>query len=398
MANDARRAGTKPSSSSGPASAAMRGLTLPLVVGVVLAFGGCQNGGATRTGTPKGSGGDASPFVYFPGTSYQSVDGGAHWIQVSSYFLPRVNGHELPKATGYESTAISPAVRWEAVSTTDGTSSVVTIAGTQDNGHTWHQVALPRFAQPSARPIALQFLDATHGWLEVDVSYANSRRGLLFSTQDGGSTWASASLPFSGSIVFASYTVGWLVGAQWATVTANTLARTDDGGKTWTSQTLPLPESSVSMYIPMGQPFFFDRQNGIVPVNVGQSTVIYATHNGGTSWAQTTELANTASDFQAQPFDTGSGRSVWIKDGRRLFVTHDAGATWATVQPDTDLGGAELVAYSDTKVFALTAHGMCPSDSSDPSSYNCTNTSTILGTTDGGQTWETLRTDVSQYP
>ncbi|MGZ3675947.1 MAG: hypothetical protein ACXVCO_16700, partial [Ktedonobacterales bacterium] len=232
---------------------------------------------------------------------------------------------------------------------------------------------------------------------EVDVSQANSRHGLLFSTQDGGTTWTSTPLPFGGSIVFTSDAVGWLAGSQWATVAPNTLARTADGGKTWTTQTLTLPEGIIVWLTSVGQPIFFDQQNGIVPVNVRQSTLIYATHNGGASWTKTAELAIAADDFQWQPLDSGSGRSAWIKVGRSLFVTHDAGATWETIYPDTDLLAAALVARSDTRAYALIGEGMCASASS-TSTSGCINWSTILRTTDGGHTWETVWTYEYQYP
>lgn len=397
MANNAHKEGRPMPSTSRLAPDAIRGLTLLLLVGAVLLFSGCQNGGAAHMDTMKIPDGNASAFLIFPGTAIQSVDGGAHWTQFDSFLLPKATGHQLPTATGYEVAAISPTTRWEAVSTTDGTSSTVTVARTDNGGRTWHQMAFPTFAQPSARPVALQFLDATHGWLEVDVSQANSRRGLLFSTQDGGGTWTSTPLPFGGSIVFTSDSVGWLTGSQWATVTPNTLARTTDGGKTWTTQTLPLPEGAIVWLTTVGQPIFFDRQNGIVPVNVRQSTLIYATHNGGASWTKTAELAIAVDDFQEQPFDSASGRSAWIRVGGSLFVTHDAGATWATVHPDTDLRAAELLVRSDTTAYALTLEGMCASASGTLTS-GCTNRSTILRTSDGGHTWDTVWTYEYQYP
>ncbi|MGZ3681366.1 MAG: WD40/YVTN/BNR-like repeat-containing protein, partial [Ktedonobacterales bacterium] len=228
----------------------------------------------------------------------------------------------------------------------------------------------------------MQFLDSTHGWLEVNLSQTHLRNGLLFSTQDGGATWTSFALPFTGSITFTSLSVGWLVESDWATLN-NTLVGTHDGGKTWTAQTLPLPQGIAATHIVVGLPRFFDQQNGIVPVNVGESTVMYATHNGGTSWAQTATLANFTGDDQAPPFDAGSGHSAWVVVGHNLFTTHNAGATWAAIQHDAHLSGALAMAMrSDTKGYALTENGTCASFKS-----NCTIQTAIIRTTDGGHTW-----------
>src|SRR5690348_11462952 len=98
MANNALK-GECPTSFTSPlAPDAIRGLTLLLLVGAVLLVSACQNGGATQMGTMKGSGGDASPFITFPGTSIQSMDGGAHWTQLDSFLLPRLTDHQLPPA------------------------------------------------------------------------------------------------------------------------------------------------------------------------------------------------------------------------------------------------------------------------------------------------------------
>lgn len=393
MVSNARRPGNATSSTRTHARTAMKRWTLLLIVGVALVVSGCgvtmqtaSNGGAAPTPTLAVAAGDPSLFVFLRGTygTFQTVDDGVHWSQPSTFTLSGAIAHLTD--------AISATTRWDAASTTDGTSSVVTVARTNDNGHTWHSVALPTFTQPYLQPSDMQFLDATHGWLEIAVGPIHLRDGLLFSTQDGGATWTSSALPFTGSMTFTSPSVGWLVGSDWATLN-NTLVGTHDGGKTWIVQTLPLPQGIAATHTVVGLPRFFDRQKGIVPVNIGQSTVLYATRNGGASWAQAATLANFTGDDQAQPVDASFGRSAWVAVGHSLFTTRDAGATWAAVDHDAHFIGVEsLLMRSDTQAFALTENGTCASFKS-----NCAIHTTLLRTSDGGHTWIPLLTSASPF-
>ena len=69
---------------------------------------------------------------------------------------------------------------------------------------------------------------------------------------------------------------------------------THDGGSTWRQQTLPLPQGIPPAQLLIQPPTFFSATDGLLPVRFsdlttskGIATVIYVTHDGGTTWSST---------------------------------------------------------------------------------------------------------------
>ncbi len=313
------------------------------------------------------------------GHVYQTLDGGAHWSPVS---LPADASDDSSPALTY---GISASTRWVAWSAADGATSAVTVERTTDNGVTWHSVMLPALAQPEARPRDMRFIDQSHGWLVIDESPGRFSVGALFMTSDGGSTWSEAALPFAGSIYFASPSIGWLVGGQWAT-TQNLLEITRDGGKTWTQQAIQTPAAAQGFEPIIGVPHFFDAQNGVLPVNFGPVAGLLITHDAGRSWSQAATFTLSAGDQMAEPLVATSGRGAWVIIGHSLLVTQDSGQTWGTLSHSQSLIGVVALSFvSSTTGWALTENGSCASFKS-----HCSTVTSLVRTIDGGSNWATV--------
>jgi photosystem II stability/assembly factor-like uncharacterized protein len=230
----------------------------------------------------------------------------------------------------------------------------------------------------------IRFLDTLHGWLVIDVSQGHMSKALLAATSDGGVTWATSTLPFSGAVTFRSATRGWLVGGNWTTL-QNQLASTQDGGTSWTIQSLPRPSTVTNRdFQPViAVPAFFNDLSGVEVVNFGTTVALYTTGDGGTTWVNAAQFGNVAGDEFAPPVVAASGRSAWVVVGHSLFVTHDAGVTWLSIPHSQSLVGAmALGLVSDTVGWALTENGTCAQFKS-----NCTVSTTVLRSVDGGAKW-----------
>lgn len=122
---------------------------------------------------------------------------------------------------------------------------------------------------------------------------------------------------------------------------------------------------------------FMDQQHGwLVEPTGSETTAVFATSNGGTTWRSQLSLASltvqldfvNASDgwVLGQATSSGSGAT------QRFLRTTDGGATWVSVTPpDQPLACVDFV--SSTLGYAVTQSGL------------------LLSTADGGSTWTTVR-------
>ena len=129
---------------------------------------------------------------------------------------------------------------------------------------------------------------------------------------------------------------------------------------------------------------FFSATDGILPVSfsnnvteTGIATVIYTTHDGGTTWQATTPVpvALSAVDF----LDMQHG---WVTDGSILYATSNGGHHWTKIVPGTSFKHVtQLDFISSTVGWAIGGQG--------------TGAPFLLKTMDGGQTWTPITSVVT---
>jgi photosystem II stability/assembly factor-like uncharacterized protein len=222
----------------------------------------------------------------------------------------------------------------------------------------------------------------------------------VFRTSDGGKTWRNVAsalpastdmpppghLPFGGQksgIHFLNVPTGWVTG----TVVVNDLAWlyvSRDGGSTWYQQSLSLPPGVPSAQLSLISPTFFSATDGILPVifsdgvtGRGIATDIYATHDGGTTWKSTTPVLLAAVATNCVDVQHG-----WATDGMILYRTSDGGQQWIKLSP-----GANFKQITSLD-FVSSTLGWAISEQSK-------NSSLLLKTTNGGQTWTPIPISIS---
>jgi photosystem II stability/assembly factor-like uncharacterized protein len=303
----------------------------------------------------------------------RTTDGGSHWRNVTP--------PHMSFSQGSIADFFTVSLAWIAVP--QAGAAAVHNWRTTDGGQSWQQSMVQASSVKQ-----MTFTDAQHGWILSGKEYAAGVAAepvSVLRTADGGQTWQSIStalfadttppghLPYGGQksgIRFLNTTTGWVTG----NVTLNNLAWlyiTHDGGQSWFQQTLPMPSGVPAAQLSILAPTFFSATDGVLPVRfsdliTGKSvaTVIYTTHDGGTTWQATipVPIALEASSFL-------DGQQGWITDGSSLYGTSDGGQHWTKRIPGGSFTNVtQLDFVSSTLGWALNGQG-------------------LLKTIDGGQTW-----------
>lgn len=207
-----------------------------------------------------------------------------------------------------------------------------------------HQVAAPTFgradsaaapANPSAAPLAA-------GPATAAAPAAGASSGAL--SRPGGGPVPAGFEPVS--VTFVSALEGWVLGtAPCSAPPCTSVLRTADGGRTWAG--VPAPRAALSNGSAGGVAHirFADARNGWAYGGTPAGSVLYATHDGGSSWNAV--VLPVAGELSALESSAGSVHAVVIGNaGSVRIATSPAGADSWSVSPVTIPVGAGPVPHA----------------------------------------------------
>jgi len=265
---------------------------------------------------------------------------------------------------------------WALESAPDG--STLALAATLDKGAHWSYT-------PIASPFNVAavfsgkaypfFADSQNGWIMLSLQSSSAfRRGLLLHTTDGGLHWAQTPAPpVGGDLYFTSATHGWTGPGP----NGDELFQTSDAGQTWHVVVLPVPSADLAhVNSTITLPSFTDASHGTLLRTYlgdqGTTVVRYDTSDAGATWSASISSAPSA---------------ALATDGTpTLSLTASAKAGLANANPN--VGGLNPIQSSfssESTGWVLLAGGNCQIDQG-----TCTQTKSLMGTLDGGQTFFSL--------
>lgn len=204
------------------------------------------------------------------------------------------NPAQLPGAVVDSRSAVSVAAGRSSVVLSDAGGTLV--AGSKNS---WTRLtdATTLAAGGDLRLDGVTWANSTVGWL---TGHGRSGTATAFQTVDAGHTWMA--LPAAGGIAVASLApcgngAGWLL-----PVIADDgflkVRRTVDLGRTWVT--------GASLPVPSGTPAWGCRGNEVwMAARAGRSDHVFASHDGGVSWADNGPAPNGLTDLS--PTGNGSG-------------------------------------------------------------------------------------------
>jgi photosystem II stability/assembly factor-like uncharacterized protein len=310
------------------------------------------------------------------GKIMRTPDGGSTWYDVTP---TGISGLDVTAGRFF----LDPSKGWVTIAGADLNSG--TLYRSIDGGITWNSTTIP-FSGAS-----LYFTDASDGWALVGLGSGMSHEAVaIFRTSDGGITWnqvfindptvpgSSDSLPFVGDkngIVALDGNHAWVTGAQPSSDFIYIYV-SQDGGSSWSQPAIDMPAGYAGAMTNAFLPHFFGSTNGILPVGMysnAPGTVFYLSKDGGLTWTPTTPVVLNGNYSIASAVDF----FVW-DGGPALSISHDAGSTWSTEAPNINLKDT-LMSFqfvNATTGWAVTG---------DASNHN-----SLYKTTDGGTTWLTI--------
>ena len=220
---------------------------------------------------------------------------------------------------------------------------------TSDGGENWRAVRTGRSSTDAMSHIVM--LDERRGWAVGSAT--------LIGTSDGGESWGDlvhneTDYLSGNAVAFTDALHGWLVGH------GGLLMRSVDGGHTWAPVPLPLAAGSLPT---LWDITFVDAANGWL---VGEEGALFHTSDGGATWQAQTNGVPVERVLPRGEKPRRQDIVAGLDDGpSRLTLT--------AIQFADDERGFALGHYSDA------------------------GESVILGTRDGGATWQTERVAPGQF-
>ncbi len=295
-------------------------------------------------------------------------DGGATWttLLVTDSTAVQIDSPTLDSAFVLENGCLQ------------GTCTATTVVGTFDGGRTWQTM----FSRSRFTATSISFPSPGIGFIAGSPAGSGNLAGELYTTTDGGFSWALRSTPctYRGTngqaISFLNQDQGSLLcgGPPSAGEQPKILYTTADGGQSWAM--VSAAEGGVAS--PSGLPlsgyvhsmFFLSSQTGFIGLDRGG---IYMTRDGGASWQAVFGLPLPTASGQAFSVGFSDSEHGWLLagDGPPLYTTSDGGLTWQLVYPP--------LSPSTTISFLSSQFGYAAGWTYDGA--------TVMRTLDGGTTW-----------
>lgn len=327
-----------------------------------------------------------------------TTDGGHHWRNVTPH-ISWGKGYSIGY-TGLD--VIDGQTAWLAVPNRSRSPKPATSASifhTTNGGQTWQRLPPLQLVQFGVG-MQLQFIDAVQGWLVVIRAAGMSQLNFaIFRTGDGGLHWSevlSESSPAGAgpapkiggglptcdcnqSYTFVTPEVAW-AGACTPCLFGSgqpILFRTGNGGHTWRPYPLILPRGIRPGAAATEAPTFFSNRVAVLPVFLflphgGYRFDAYHTADGGRTWHGTTPFRVQVFDEPVHFVDPLHG---FLLDGRTLYRTTNGGRSWQAIRTSLsreNLSGLDFV--TATTGFALETIGT-------------SSRTRLLETTDAGDAW-----------
>ena len=221
------------------------------------------------------------------------------------------------------------------------------VLATTDGGRHW----VSQLSPPASVPTSIRFFDTRHGYVLEEPWGAPGSPPAVYTTADGGVTWSRIETPpneYAGVYVdFADADHGWFATFAFGRVAARfKLYSTADAGVHWSQLLSVSPDLQESRGVQAGNVsgfWFTDARRGWLTASEPGHPVIYATEDGGQSWAgqDLVAPAGVAADamvFLGRPVVRAEGAGVVAGFGDRrqvtvVYSTADGGRTWSPPRP-----------------------------------------------------------------
>jgi photosystem II stability/assembly factor-like uncharacterized protein len=263
----------------------------------------------------------------------RTTSGGTHWEDVTPIDS---SGHRIDVAYFH---AFNSRIAWVMKAPLAATTEIFR---TTDGGRTWKSAAIPASSVTS-----ITFINASEGWLIAFLAAATgaNESADIYRSTDGGKIWIrvawSAGLPYGvkRGITFLNSATGWITVLD-PRGNRPYLYLTRDGGSTWQPQKMRLPRELTPRWEAQPEPpKFFSARDGSIPVRydilngsgerTGSVIVLYATHDGGTTWMYTAPLQ--VNTLEAVHLAAADVNHAWILNGDVLHTTTDGGHLWMPI-------------------------------------------------------------------